>query len=74
MTGSESLRAWRASAGLSLQRAGELFGCSSTAVWDYERGAKMPRIDYAQRIEAATSGAVTVASWASAEGGKCGER
>ena len=56
-----NLRDWRMKAGLTSKILGDRCGVSEAAIRHYETGARRPRLEIAQRIEAATNGEVPAA-------------
>lgn len=61
--GSELLRQWRESRGLSQEKAAEIFGVTAPSVCEWESRKKTPKGNTLICIEARTDGAVPIESW-----------
>lgn len=56
-----NIRTWRKSKGITGRKFADMCGVAYSTMIAYERGARRPRRDVAQRIEAATNGDITAA-------------
>jgi transcriptional regulator with XRE-family HTH domain len=62
--GPELLKTWRVAEGLKQQEAAEIIGIDLARYNAFEHERARPGLDWADRIEAVTKGAVPMTSWA----------